>query len=202
MTLLELIEQRKYQEAADLLASTPALASEITESGVPASLIAAYHGQRELARAIVQARGTGASAHEAAALDIDPPAGTDWQSMSADGFTPLHLACFFNNPKAAKLSLDHGAFADAVARNAAKVRPIHSAVAGKSLECVQLLIDHGADPNTVQQGGFTALMSAAALGNRQICELLIGAGADSAIKDEQGRTASDHAREHGVTDLP
>lgn len=59
------------------------------------------------------------------------------------------------------------------------------------LERVKILIGAEADLNYVDEHGYTALMNAAAMGNRALCELLCDAGAD--ITYESPRTGDQTA---------
>src|SRR5258707_9794492 len=69
------------------------------------------------------------------------------KSYSADGWTPLHLAGFFNQPALIEALLTYGADVDARSRNQMAVAPIHAAAAGRSRESVRILMEHGADAN-------------------------------------------------------
>ena len=62
---------------------------------------------------------------------------------------------------------------------------------------MKLYDQSGADPNASDYDKRTALMLAAAEGERRICEVLLEAGADPAYKDRWGHTALDEATSHG-----
>lgn len=67
-------------------------------------------------------------------------------------------------------------------------------------EHINLLLDAGADINArtlptapAKRRGWTALMFAAMQGNQAACDTLLAAGADASLKDDEGRTAANHA---------
>lgn len=112
-----------------------------------------------------------------ALLDEDGDAARAW---SADGFTALHYAAYFDGPEAARALIDRGADVEAVSTNeqfAPQARPLHSAVAAGRGEVVEVLLHAGADPNARQHGGFTPLMAAERTGNLELAEVLIRHGA-------------------------
>lgn len=127
----------------------------------------------------------------------------DWLAMgpdlahgySPDGFTALHLACYFDHPAIASLLLERGAEVNAETRNAMRLRPIHSATAARTAGLVQLLLQYGAEPNAQQQGGYTPLHAAAKHGDIEIVRLLLFRNADPTIRTNDGQTAKDLARE-------
>jgi ankyrin repeat protein len=60
---------------------------------------------------------------------------------------------------------------------------------------VRLLLEAGSDPNVRQSHGWTALHSAAHNGDVASVEALLGAGADPAATNEEGRSVLDLADE-------
>src|SRR6266542_2134740 len=118
-------------------------------------------------------------------------------AWSPDGFTPVGLAAFFGHSSTARLLVEAGADVGAVARNEMKVQPLHAAAAAKEIEIVRMLLDRGADPNARQQVGYTALMECARGGRDDMVSLLLAHGADPTLTTDDGKSASDLAREQG-----
>jgi ankyrin repeat protein len=118
-------------------------------------------------------------------------------AWSPDGFMPVGLAAFFGHPSTARILVEAGADVGAVARNDLKVQPLHAAAAAKEVEIVRLLLDRGADPNARQQLGYTALMECARGGRDDMVSLLLMHGADPTLTADDGKSASNLAREHG-----
>jgi ankyrin repeat protein len=186
------------------LDADPSLPSARDDKGVSAVLTAAYHGRRELAE-LLAARGADLSPFERvvvgdldgvrALLDADPAWAT---RLTADGWTLLHGAAFFNRPELLRMLLERGADPLVVSTNALANHPLHAALAGRLGEDgVALLLDHGADVNARQHGGYTALHAAAMHGDGGMVALLLRRGADAVIPADDGRTAADFAREQG-----
>jgi ankyrin repeat protein len=124
---------------------------------------------------------------------------TQINSLSNDGFTPLHLACFFRHPEAAQILLAAGA--DPKAVSAQRISIIHSAAASRDSTLVKLLLAAGADPNVQQPGGYTALHSAAMHNNVAMVQALLQAGANRDIKNDEGATAADMAVKAGADEV-
>jgi len=205
--LIEAVDHGDLEVVRLLLDATPALAEAHDPDGVPLLLRALYRGQAEIADVIAERR-THFDVLEASALGradelrrLLENDSTAVAERSADGFTPLHYAAFFDRPEAAAALLAHGADVDAEASNPSRVRPLHSAAACRSLTVCRRLLEAGADPNRRQRGGFTALHSAALHGEAELVELLLEAGADPVISAEDGRTAADFAAEGGHTGI-
>jgi ankyrin repeat protein len=106
------------------------------------------------------------------------------------------FAAFEGRTKIAELLLDKGA--DVNAADMYNRTALMYAATGPFPEMVELLLDHGAEVNRRDQGeGFTALMFAGAEGNTDVVRLLLQHGADPSIKDVDGDTALDFARQNG-----
>lgn len=120
-------------------------------------------------------------------------------AVADDGFTALHLACFFDRDEVARLLLDSGADPNVTAVNGSDLRPLHSAVAARATGLVAVLLAAGADPNPRQKGGYTPLHAAALHGDQALVDLLLTAGAAPGIVDDEGKSAPDHARGAGHT---
>ena len=123
-------------------------------------------------------------------VDEDP---AEMAACSPDGFTPLHLACFFGHFHCAQLLIRRAADVNAVADNPMAVAPIHSAAAGRHLDIVKLLLNNEACVNARQRGGWTALHAAAMNGDQAMVDALLEAGADAGLESDDGKTASDMA---------
>ena len=77
-----------------------------------------------------------------------------------------------------------------------------SAAASGRMEMLRLTLELGADINTPDiYNRRTALHEAAAAGNHAMVQVLLGAKANVNLKDKDGRTAADLAREAGEDDL-
>jgi ankyrin repeat protein len=205
--LIAAIKGNDIARAKELLRANPALANERDENGVSAIMNARYRGQAELVELLVtsgvaldafEATTLGNTVQLAQLLDRDPKQVNGW---SPDGFTPLHLACFFGQEQVARMLLDRGADPTAVAQNPMRVQPLHSAAAGRQLGIVRMLLERGATVNARQHLGWTALHEAANQGNREMAETLLRHGADPSLGNDDGKTSSDVAADRGHTEL-
>jgi ankyrin repeat protein len=209
---LKLIQTGATADIATAAEADPALIEARDPQGVSALLWSVYAGQplvRDYLLAQLATRGALLDVFEASAvgdalriediLTADPAA---VHAFSGDGWTPLHLAAAFGTAPAVDMLLQHGGQVDVVSKNPQRNQPLHAALAlGREAETVRLLLAHGADPNAVQAGGFTALFSAAAADRRDLCEMLIQAGAHTRHCADVGKTAAEFARERGHVDL-
>jgi ankyrin repeat protein len=118
-----------------------------------------------------------------------------------DGYTLLHVACLFGHEPLVRFLLERGALVNVNAMNESRAMPLHGAVSFRDEETAariaKLLISHGAELNGPQRGGQTALHHAVGRGSQSLTQFLISEGADPHIKDDQGRTPGDVAREFG-----
>lgn len=79
-------------------------------------------------------------------------------------------------------------------------QPLSYAVYGKSLDVFNYLMDHGADPNGNNPSQASALMIAAQLGQEEMADRLLKAGADPTWT-KGGESAVDWALKTGNTDI-
>jgi len=157
---------------------------------------ALYQGQKDEAATLAADSGAldlfeATSLGQADRVDALIGAGADVTGYSDDGFTALHFAGFFDQPKAGHALLRAGADPNAVARNDMRVQPLHSAAAGKSNGVSRMLLHAGADPNAKQQKGYTALHEAVLNGNTDLEKLLLDHGADPSIANDDGQLPED-----------
>ena len=184
----------------ELVAQHPDVAHARNQAGVSALMQARYENKLDLVELLRQAGNF--DVFEAAALgDVsrlrallasDPNL---MKAQSSDGFTPLHLACFFSQPEAAELLVRQGADANAVSPT--RIAVIHSAAASRNAAMVKLVLKAGANPNLQQQGGYTALHEAAMHNSVERAQALLEAGADLAIRSDDGLTAAQMATQKG-----
>jgi hypothetical protein len=73
--------------------------------------------------------------------------------------------------------------------------PLHAAVARKRLAAARRLLDAGADVNAPDEHRKTPLYINSEYGNLPMCKLLLSRGADHEIRDDQGNSPEDCAKD-------
>lgn len=202
--LFRALQEGDVQTVEELLASDRTLFTSRDEVGRSVSMVAVYTGQAALAWDLIR-RGAPEDLHESAALgnaarvrELLAKAPAAAGGYALDGWTPLHLAAFFGHPGVCELLLDARADLGAVSRNSLANQPLHAAVAGGHAPVVRLLLAHHADVGSHHcQGGFTPLHLAAELGEPELVDLLLEAGAEVGVRNDLGLTPVDLARRAG-----
>ena len=211
-SFLKLIQSGATAEIADAVEADPGLAEYRDPQGVSALVWSVYTGQpmvRDFLRAKLAEQGVALDIFEAAVVGDDARLkeilradATAVQSLSGDGWTPLHLAAAFGTPASVHSLILQGARIDAVSINAQRNQPLHAAMAlSRNPETIELLLKCGADANAAQVGGYTPIFSAASANRKDLAELLVKNGANPHHKNDQDKTPADYARERGHQDL-
>jgi uncharacterized protein len=195
------------QRVRALLAERPDALLARSPDGATPVLYAKYMGQREVLEELLAAA-PALDAFEAAAVGLLPAleralqqAPASVHAWSADGWTALHLACFFGHLGCAQWLVQHGADVRAQSRNALQNRPLHAAAAARRADICAFLLAQGADPDARQKGGYTALHSAAQHGDEALVTALLDAGASPRVADDNGKNAAQYAEENGHPQL-
>jgi ankyrin repeat protein len=115
--------------------------------------------------------------------------------------SPLQVAAYYDHVDVAHALIESGAKVDP--GDGRYDSPLVSAVLANHLEFVQLLIRNGSDVNRTDEKGMTPLMYAAAtdFGDSTIVDLLLKSGARTDVRDKDGLTAADYARQYNQPQL-
>jgi ankyrin repeat protein len=189
-----------------LLDQDPSLANA-QDNGQPAIFMAKYHRQATIAE-LLESRGAEIDVFSAAMMgrtekleELLKGNQSLASLVSRDGWTPLHLAAFFDAEPAARLLLNTGAPVNARSTNPMNNMPLHAAAASRNSAIVKLLLDHGAAPDAQQHGGWTALHAAAQNGDVLMASMLIESGASVNVRAENNQSPLDLALTKGHQDM-
>ncbi len=205
--LMEAAKSGDAEAIRAMLQSNPELVQATLPGGESPLTAALYYGKQAAVEALLDC-GVNVSIHEASALgdvetldfllNYEPKLIAEY---SYDGWTPLHLACFFGGYEAAELLITRGASVNARSANGMRNMPIHTAAAGNRTAIARLLLENGANPNVQQSGGWTPIQQSVDHYDRDTVQLLLEHGADPSIPQESGKTAFTIAEEKGFTEL-
>ena len=110
------------------------------------------------------------------------------------------VAAYNTDVRVLRLLLTHGADVNSLNRWQ-ETALMHAAAGNKNIEIIRALLQAGADVNAVDQGNETALIKAVRWRypvEPKVVALLLDAEADVNVRDDDGKTAYDYARERGV----
>jgi Zn-dependent protease with chaperone function len=119
--------------------------------------------------------------------------------LGIEGATPLMNAASENDTEMIRTLLADGADVEETDEEGSTA--LHWAVYYGQLESAALLLEHGANPNTIDSYDSSPLMSAVTNEDVQMAELLLEFGADPVLKDSEGYTAYDYAKDYGNKEL-
>jgi len=201
--LFDAIRAGDQDKARSLVAADPALLASKDERGLSPYVAAKYSGRNDIAAMLLEQgadldlfaacmAGAAERVVELVRGQADLVGG-----YSPDGWTPLHLACFFSQPAVAEALIALGADVNARSRNPMQNTPLHAATGGRCRDAVRALLEHGADVNARQEGGWTALHAAAQNGDVEMVRLLIASGADVQARAGNQQNALDLALTKG-----
>lgn len=201
------IENDQLDEIIALLSQKPQLAVQVTSHQISPILLACFYKKQQIANTITEfipelnifdACAVGKFDSVTLLVFKDPQL---VNSFSADGFTPLGLACYFAHEEIARFLVLKGAEVNIASKNGYNVFPIHSAVAANNFSITKMLLDAGAYPNVCQKLGAAPLHTAAQLGNIELIILLLEHGAEVTLRMEGGKLPADLAAEKGFHEI-
>jgi len=188
----------------ELLGQDASLASARDAQGVSAIMHALYRRQSEALKLLLEnnpeldifeAASTGRNDRMQELLKSDPSLAN---AFSADGFTPLHFACYFADAETVAKLVDKGAEVSAVSRNPMHLMPLHSAASARNAKAALALLKHGADANAKQEKGWAPLHAAAQNADQAMVDILLKHGADPHLANEDGVTAVELGKKSGL----
>lgn len=200
MALVELIQEQQYEAAFSLVERNPELASECDSTGLPATLLALYYGQPELAAAILE-RKEKLSLFECAAFGKTQELKTaladeDVNAFGPDGFQAIHLAAHFGRSEEVRSLIRAKADLNTISQNGIGVAPLHAALANGHESVARELVFEGADVNLPANSQWTPLHYAGFLGSKPLALFFMEQGAKTRPGPE-GKTPADIALEKG-----
>lgn len=197
------IKQGDVEKVKEYIEKDPTLVNAQFEPNYSAVLEAVYSNKQQIVDLLI-INGAHLNIFEAAASGETGDV-RDWvrddpcmlNTISHDGWTPLHLAAYFNRHETVLWLLHNNASRDIVSQNNLHVTPLQSALANRNVEVALSLLDHDASPNAIPGAHEWSPLHYAAVNNMpKVVKRLLELGADKHA-EAGGKTPLDFAREHG-----
>ncbi len=115
-------------------------------------------------------------------------------AKNEQGFSPLILAAYRNQPKILKVLIERGAQLDYASQEGTALL---GACFKGNLEIASLLVNKGASVNISGPSGVSPLIFAVQSNKIELVKFLLTANADKNHKDIKGKSAADYAKEMG-----
>ncbi|GFG36261.1 hypothetical protein Cfor_08873 [Coptotermes formosanus] len=195
-TALHLAAQHGHGQVLEVMRSYQSLRISSKKLGVTALHVAAYFGQADTVRELLQ--------HVPGAVKSDPPSGTSLvgELGNESGMTPLHLASFSGNENVVRLLLNSAGVQVDAATTENGYNSLHLACFGGHITVVGLLLSRSAELlHSGDKHGKMGLHIAAQHGRYQMCEVLLGQGAEINATDKNGWTPLHCAARAGFLDV-
>ena len=185
--------QRGWNPTADVLLQAGACVSTTSNKGATALAVAAYNGHERMAKILLDS-------------------GADLESKDEEGSTPLSAAAIADKAEIVKMLLAAGAKIDAC--DLSMTTPLMKAAKLGNRASMKVLLDAGANIDAQDQYGWTATLFVLSINEMEcmcnfcsglamrsdLFRVLILRGANLSLKNRQGKSAIDHAREWPGTD--
>lgn len=141
---------------------------------------------------------TASNRGDVGALEASLARGADIDERDHRGRTALMNAAARGDIATSRVLLARGADPNLTTSvETGEVTPLRFALEDANLELARLLVESGADLNATNASGWTALMTAARVGNYFVVEYLVEAGADPAARNVDGEDAAGVASRFG-----
>jgi ankyrin repeat protein len=191
----------------DILDKNPKLASCHSNDGMSAVLFSLYINQPSITSLILSFKpdldiydlaALGGAAQISAVIATNPKIIHEYNGV---GFTALHIASYFGHADIVTLILENDGDVDKLTMDGSDLTALQSAVSNLKYDAVDALLKFNPNVDVRMLGGFTPLMTAAALGSKELVLKLIKHDADITLVSDDGRDASAFALSSGQNEV-
>ncbi len=191
----------------EVFSSDASLASSRSNDGISAVLFSLYINKPEITDLILlynpnldiyDLSALGETEKLSTLINANPKLVHEYNGV---GFTALHVASYFGYQDTVALLIDNGAEVDKRTMDGSDLTALQSAVSNLKSDVVKVLLQFSADVNVQMLGGFTPLMTAAAMGSKELIMLLLENNANKKLTSDDGRDAVSFAVSAGHNEI-